>query len=81
MNPNGHHDMTNYIDNLLRQIASLRHDNPNNPDIWAACDTVEELLWQAKYKGGISPSTVYRAISKTGLHLGNEAPSRPDRSV
>jgi len=69
----GETNMKNYIDNLLHQIALLRRDNPTNSDIWAACDTIEELLWRAKYKGGVSPSIINRAISKTGLCLGKEA--------
>ena len=54
--------MTSYIDDLLRHVASLRRDNPTRDDIWAACDTAEELLWRAKYRGGISPSIVKRAM-------------------
>jgi hypothetical protein len=66
--------MKNYIDNLLRQIALVRRDNPINNDVWAACDTVEKLLWQAKYQGSISPSIINRAIAKSGLPIGKDQP-------
>ena len=63
--------MTSYLDDLHARLRACAAINPNTA-ICVAADIVKDLLWRAKDKGNISPSTVQHAIRREAQMRGRK---------